>query len=61
MPERAPVGQLLRSIEVVLENDLVDKLKPGDRVEVTGIFRAVPKKSGAIEGIFKPMLVVAGA
>ena len=40
MPERAPPGQLPRSIQVVLENDLVDKAKPGDRVEVTGVFRA---------------------
>ena len=41
MPECAPPGQLPRSINVVLQNDLVDKLKPGDRVEIVGIYRAV--------------------
>ena len=40
MPERTPTGQLPRSIKVVVENDLVDKAKPGDRVHVMGVYRA---------------------
>ncbi|RLE78093.1 MAG: hypothetical protein DRJ56_00810, partial [Thermoprotei archaeon] len=36
-PEELPPGQLPRSIEVVLKEDLVDVVRPGDRAAVTGI------------------------
>lgn len=61
MPERAPPGQLPRSIQVVLENDLVDKCKPGDRVQITGVFRAkTPGGQGGMSANFGTVLVATG-
>ena len=58
MPERAPAGLLPSSIDVVLDNDLVDSCKPGDRVCIVGIYRALPSKSGAEgSGVFRSVLI----
>ena len=53
MPERARVGQLPRSIEVILEYDLVDRVKPGDRVKCVGVFQ--PFAGGVNQGTHSGM------
>ena len=34
LPEKAPTGQLPRAIDAICEYDLVDRVKPGDRVQL---------------------------
>ncbi|XP_042321983.1 DNA replication licensing factor MCM4 isoform X1 [Sceloporus undulatus] len=41
-PEDMPAGQTPYTIVLFAHNDLVDKVQPGDRINVTGIYRAVP-------------------
>lgn len=61
MPEKAPMGQLPRSVELILDHDLVDRIKPGDRVMVVGVYRALaPSGNGQAtsSGVFKTVVLV---
>jgi DNA replication licensing factor MCM3 len=56
-PERTPLGQLPRSVEVVLEGDLVDKVKPGDRIQVNGVFKCISTMATNSSGNVKTVLI----
>ncbi|RKP07194.1 MCM2/3/5 family-domain-containing protein [Thamnocephalis sphaerospora] len=55
MPERAPPGQLPRSVDVVLDDDLADRVKPGDRVQVCGTYRSLG--SGQATSTFRTLIL----
>lgn len=57
MPERVPTGQLSRGIEVVLQDDLVDKVKPGDRVQIYGVLKPNAGSQTQNIGTFKTVLL----
>jgi len=58
MPEKAPTGQLPRSCDVILDNDLVDSTKPGDRVQIVGCYRCLPnKQQGYTGGTFRTVII----
>uniref|UniRef100_A0A6Q2XFV6 DNA replication licensing factor MCM4 n=1 Tax=Esox lucius TaxID=8010 RepID=A0A6Q2XFV6_ESOLU len=43
-PDDMPAGQTPHTTVVYAHNDLVDKVQPGDRINITGIYRAVPMR-----------------
>lgn len=58
MPEKAPAGQLPRAVDVIVDDDLVDMAKPGDRVQVVGTYRCLPgKNNGFTTATFRTVLI----
>lgn len=58
MPESAPPGQLPRNVDVIADDDIADKCKPGDRVRAIGLFRVLPnKQAGMSTGNFRSIIL----
>lgn len=58
MPERAPAGQLPRSVDVIMDDDMVDRVKPGDRIQLVGIFRSLGNRNaGSGSSIFRTLIL----
>jgi len=58
MPERTAAGSMPRTIECIVENDLVDNCKPGDRVQMIGVYRALSGRAqGESSARFKTVVI----
>lgn len=57
MPEKAPPGQLPRSVEIILTFDLVDSVKPGDRIDAYGIYKSLCFGNQQFPSRFRTVLI----
>ncbi|KAH9817088.1 MCM2/3/5 family-domain-containing protein [Melampsora americana] len=54
-PDEVPDGQTPHTVSLCVYDELVDISKPGDRVEVTGIFRSVPVRVNPRQRVIKTL------
>ncbi|GAA5930875.1 hypothetical protein JCM1841_001960 [Sporobolomyces salmonicolor] len=54
-PDAVPDGQTPHTVSLGLYDELVDTVKPGDRVTITGIFRSVPVRLNPRQRVIKSL------
>ena len=52
-PENTPEGEVPHTIHICCYDDLIDSVRPGDRIEVTGIYRASPMRVSKLKRTLK--------
>lgn len=61
-PDEMPAGETPCTIALYVRDDLVDSIQPGDRVEVTGMYRAIPlrvnPKTRNVKSVYKTHIEV---
>lgn len=58
LPEKSPPGLLPRSLGVVLEADLIDSAKPGDRIQIVGVYKSIGNRNqNYSKSNFKTLLI----
>ena len=53
LPENIPDGTTPSEVTLILYDDMVDMVRPGDKVEVVGIFRAQPVRASVNKRIYR--------
>ncbi|CAG9334845.1 unnamed protein product [Blepharisma stoltei] len=52
-PENIPEGEVPHTVHICCYDDMIDIMRPGDRIEVTGIFRACPMRVSRLRRTLK--------
>ena len=62
VPDSVPQGETPQAVSLYAYDDLFDSVRPGDKVEVTGIFRAIPirinRKKTTVKDVFRTYIDV---